>query len=119
MTTYDVLDVISDVRLEEFSKRSFIPLTSEKFYYYSHARWALDELEDYIWKHQDCKDVVYLLETYRKKMDDWSCLPNKSTETCRMYAIAYDIVTYVIEQVIIINQAVGEQYQEWQEKVKE
>lgn len=120
MTSYDVLEIINDIRIEEYSYKESIPLTSSQFYYRSYCRWALDELENYIWKNKNSKnDVLYLLESYRKKMDDWSSLPNKDAETCWMFSIAYDIVTDVIDQVIVINQAVGEQYDIWVAKMEE
>ncbi len=108
MTTYDVLEIICDIRVEEFSSRMPSIAPSEDFYYHSYCRWALDELEHYIWKHSNTKDIMYLLETYRQRMDDWSCLPNKPAETCWMFTVAYDMVTYIIDQVITVKSALGD-----------
>lgn len=118
MDVYDVLEVISNIRFELYSPKSMPTIApSEKFYYHSYCKWALDELERELWKNKDEKDVMYFLEEYRRKMDDFSCLPGKSAETCWMFSIAYDMVTFVIEEVIAIDSTMG--YLHMKEKIKE
>lgn len=119
MTAYDVLEIISDIRITEYS--SGVPIApSEKFYYHSHCLWALSELENEIWKKEKTiTNIMDFLEEYRRKMDDWSCLPDKPADTCWMYAIAYNMVTYVIDQVILIDEALGMTVREKEKYLKE
>lgn len=107
MDVYDAINIICDIRMEEFPVKGVPIAPSEYFRYHSYCRWALDELEQTLWKNRECKDVLYFLEGYRQKMDDWACLPGKPSETCWMYAIAYEITTHVIDNIIIVNEAIG------------
>lgn len=117
MDAYDVLEIISDIRTDCYSMKSIPLAPSEKFYYHSYSRWALDELERALWKNRKTKDVLTFLENYRAKMDHFSCLPGKDPETHWMFSIAYEMVTFVIDEVICVDETMG--YQQMKDKMAE
>lgn len=101
----DIITIIDDMRRYVYPPpRKRGSKKHAEFCYQSHCHWALTELRSYLYLHKREKRAELLIEDFRYKMDCFAC-ESDSPETNFMFSAAYDAVTEVIDEILIVEQA--------------
>lgn len=100
--------IIEDLRIHSHYGPTTWKMKQEVFQYESYAKWALDEIRLYLMTHMNSRKPIYqIMEEFRYLMDSYAC-QSKSPETNFMFSVAYDVVTEVLDEMLIVDQAFGE-----------
>lgn len=110
MSYQDVVTIINDLRRHgnRPKKRDWDRLEKRSlFAYQSYYMWALGELRSYLELRKHTKPVYEVVEDFRYLMDCYAC-EARTPENNFMFSVAYDAVTSVLDEMLIIDQAFGE-----------